>query len=160
DMMRAGTKGRKQALIFEITNSGYDRHSVCWQHHEYSGKVLEDVIQDDSWFAFVCGLDEGDDWTDERVWPKANPNLGVSITLKYLREQVREAQGMPAKQNTVRRLNFCEWTEQDERWLDMPLWDQGATPFDLTSLQGRVCYGGLDLAKVNDLSALALVFPP
>lgn len=160
DMMRAGTKGRTQALIFEITNSGYDRHSVCWQHHEYSTKVLEDVIQDDSWFAYVAGLDEGDDWTDEKVWPKANPNLGISITLKYLREQVREAVGMPAKQNTVRRLNFCEWTEQDERWLDMPLWDGGAEPFDLAALRGRPCYGGLDLAKVSDLSALALVFPP
>lgn len=160
DMMRAGTKGRTQALIFEITNSGYDRNSVCWQHHEYSTKVLEGVIEDDSWFAFVAGLDEGDEWTDERVWPKANPNLGISITLKYLREQVREAVGMPAKQNTIRRLNFCEWTEQDERWIDMALWDQGAEPFDLAELRGRPCYGGLDLAKVNDLSALALVFPP
>lgn len=166
DMMRAGTKGRRQALIFEITNSGFDRHSVCWQHHEYSARVLEagargdPALGDDAWFAFVAGLDDGDDWTDESVWPKANPNLGVSVTVKYLREQVREAQGMPAKQNVVRRLNFCEWTEQDERWLDMALWDQGKEPFDLAALRGRVCYAGLDLAKVNDLSALALVFPP
>jgi len=160
DMMRAGTKGRKQALIFEITNSGWDRHSVCRQHHEYSEKVLEGVLQDDSWFAYVAGLDAGDEWTDEKVWPKANPNLGVSVTHKYLREQVREAVGMPGKQNVVRRLNFCEWTEQNERWLDMAIWDRGSESFDVAALRGRVCYGGLDLAKVNDLSALALVFPP
>jgi phage terminase large subunit-like protein len=176
DMMRAGTKGRKQALIFEITNSGYDRYSVCWQHHEYSEKVLSGVIENDTWFAYVCGLDactkcaangapkqgcaDCDQWTDERVWPKANPNLGASVTLKYLREQVREALGMPAKQNIVRRLNFCEWTEQDERWLDMALWDRGADPFDVGALRGRTCYAGLDLARINDLSALALVFPP
>jgi phage terminase large subunit-like protein len=160
DMMRAGTKGRRQALIFEITNSGYDRHSVCRQHHEYSQKVLGGVLEDDSWFAYIAGLDEGDDWTDERVWPKANPNLGVSVTLKYLREQVREAVGMPSKQNVVRRLNFCEWTEQDERWIDMALWDQGAAAIDVAALRGRTCYAGLDLAKVNDLSALALLFPP
>lgn len=176
DMMRAGTKGRTQALIFEITNSGFDRHSVCWQHHEYSRKVLEGVIQDDSWFAYVCTLDpcekdralgaprdgctDCDQWTDERVWAKANPNLGVSVTLKYLREQVREAVGMPAKQNIVKRLNFCMWTEQDERWIDMPLWDKGATPFDPLELKGRTCFGGLDLGQVNDLSALALLFPP
>lgn len=160
DMMRAGTKGRTQALIFEITNSGYDRHSVCWQHHEYSGKVLEQIINDDSWFAYVCGLDPQDDWTDEKVWGKANPNLGVSVPLKYLREQVREAQGMAAKQNTVRRLNFCAWTEQDERWLDMALWDTGAEPIDAVALRGRPCYGGLDLARTRDLSAFALLFPP
>ena len=160
DMMRAGTKGRRQALIFEITNSGWDRHSVCRQHREYSEKVLTGVLEDDSWFAFACGLDEGDDWQDERVWPKANPNLGVSVTHKYLREQVREAIGMPAKQNVVRRLNFCEWTEQDERWLDMALWDACEQPFELGELRGRPCFLGLDLAKVNDLSALALLFPP
>jgi phage terminase large subunit-like protein len=176
DMMRAGTKGRRQALIFEITNSGYDRHSVCWQHHEYSEKVLQGVLHDDAWFAYVCTLDQCqacresgkanpdctacDQWTDEQVWVKANPNLGVSITPKYLREQVREALGMPAKQNVVKRLNFCVWTEQAERWLDMALWDTGRAPIDVAALRGRRCYAGLDLARVNDLSALALVFPP
>lgn len=160
DMMRAGTKGRRQALIFEITNSGYDRHSICRQHHEYSQKVLQGVYPDDSWFAYVAALDDGDEWTDEQVWPKANPNLGVSVTLKYLREQVREAIGMPAKQNSVRRLNLCEWTEQDERSIPMHDWDRGAAPIDLDSLKGRSCYGGLDLARVSDMSAFALVFPP
>jgi phage terminase large subunit-like protein len=176
NMMRAGTKGRRQALIFEITNSGYDRHSICWQHHEMSEKVLTGVVPNDAWFAYVCTLDQCqacresgkvnpdctacDQWTDERVWLKANPNLGVSITEKYLREQVNEALGMPAKQNVVKRLNFCVWTEQAERWLDMALWDTGKAPIDLAVLRGRRCYAGLDLARVNDLSALALVFPP
>lgn len=160
DKMRAGTKGRRQALILEITNSGYDRHSVCWQHHEYSIKVLQGVLQDDGWFGYVCALDEGDDWTDPSVWPKANPNLGISITYKYLEEQVREAVGMPAKQNIVKRLNFCIWTEQADRWIDLALWDEGAEPIDEDELRGRTCYAGLDLARVHDLSALALVFPP
>ncbi len=57
DKMRAGTKGRRQALIFEITNSGYDRNSVCYQHHDYSEKVLSGIIENDSWFAYVCQLD-------------------------------------------------------------------------------------------------------
>jgi phage terminase large subunit-like protein len=166
DMMRAGTKGRRQALIFEITNSGFDRHSICRRHHDYSRRVLEASSaaasdgNDDSWFAYVCGLDEGDDWQDETVWPKANPNLGVSIPVKYLREQVREAQGMPGKQNVVRRLNFCEWTEQDTRWLDMALWDSGSKAIAVEQLRGRKCYGGLDLGRVNDLTSLCLVFPP
>lgn len=176
DMMRAGTKGRRQAIIFEITNSGFDRHSICWQHHEYSEKVLQGLEGGDSWFAYVCTLDQCDacrksgkvnadcaacdNWQDETVWPKVNPNLGVSITHKYLREQVREAVGMPAKQNVVKRLNFCVWTEQAERWLDMNLWDTGRSPVDVAALRGRRCYAGLDLAKVNDLSAFALVFPP
>jgi len=177
DKMRAGTKGRRQALIVEITNSGYDRHSICYQHHEYSEKILQGSLKDDAWFAVVCGLDpceacrkEGqtqpkdgcedcDDWRDPAVWLKANPNLGVSIREDYLAGQVREAIGMPAKQNIVKRLNFCIWTEQSTKAIDMTLWDLGKEPIDLESLKGQVCYGGLDLAQVSDLSSLALVFP-
>ena len=89
-----------------------DRQTVCWEYHKYAERVLQGVLEDDSFFAFVAGLDKGDDWRDEAVWEKANPLLDVSITRKYLREQVRQAVGMPAKQAIVRRLNFCEWTER------------------------------------------------
>jgi len=159
DKMRAGTKGRRQALIFEITNAGYDRHSVCWQHHVLSQEVLEGTRVTDSWFAFVCGLDAGDDWRDERVWVKANPNLGVSVTVQYLREQVEEAEAMPAKQSLVRRLNFCEWTETAGGWLELAVWDRNAGTVPDAELARRPCFLGLDLSSTTDLTALALLFP-
>ena len=159
EKMQAGTKGRRQPLIFEITNSGYDKTSVCWEHHLYSQRVLENIVQDDGWFAFICGLDEGDDWTDPDVWVKANPLLGVSITKRYLEEQVREAQGMPSKQNIVKRLNFCIWTEQAERWIDMARWDACDDPVNADLLAGHECYGGLDLAGSQDITAFLGVFP-
>ena len=159
DKVQAGTKGRRQPLVLEITNAGYDRLSVCWQHHDYSIKVLEGTLDNDEWFAFVAGLDEGDDWTDEKVWPKANPNLGVSVTLRYLREQVREALGMPGKQSIVKRLNFCVWTESAERWLDIAAWDGCGESFEPEDLRGQPCFGGLDLASTRDLTAFGLLFP-
>lgn len=162
DKITAGTKGRRQPLIVEITNAGFDRHSVCWQHHEYSAKILEQVLENDSWFGFIAAVDDEDDpLHDESCWIKANPNLGVSITEKYLREQVRSAIAMPAKQNIVLRLNFTRWTEQSIRWLSLTSWDEGGkTPIDEQVLRGRECYAGLDLARVSDLTALALLFPP
>lgn len=178
DKLRAGTKGRRQALICEITNAGYDRHSICFQHHEYSEKILEGLIENDSWFAFMTGLDvcaecaaagqtipqEGcrtcDDWRDEKVWPKANVNLGISIKPSYLREQVAEAIEMPAKQNIVKRLNFCIWTESITKWLPADKWAACGTPVDPEALRGRNCYGGLDLSSNIDLTAWVLVFPP
>lgn len=159
DKMRAGTKGRRQALIFEITNSGFNRQSVCWFHHEYSEKILEGSVSDDAWFAYVCQLDEKDDWKDEKVWPKANPNLGVSIPLKYLREQVREAIGMPSKENIVKRLNFCMWTEQSERWMPMEIWLPRAAEYTEEDLLKRDCFAGMDLASKVDIAAFVLVFP-
>lgn len=158
--LRAGFKGRRQPLIMEITNSGWDRHSICWQHHDYSSKIVAGILENDSWFAYVCGLDEKDDWKNEAIWPKANPNLGVSVTVKYLREQVQEASEMPAKENIVRRLNFCEWTEQSDRLIAMEAWDRGAAPIDVAALEGRLCYAGLDFARISDSSSLCLLFPP
>lgn len=159
DKLRAGTKGDQDALIFEITNSGWDRTSVCWQHHSYSLQVLEG-LDNESWFAYVCALDEGDDWRDEKVWPKVNPGLGVTLPFTYLREQVAEAEGMPSKQSIVQRLNFCVWNEQASRAVDMDVWDQGSAPVDLAALRGANCYAGLDAGSTGDLSALSLVFGP
>ena len=158
EFMRAGTKGRRQALTFMITNSGFDRTTVCWEYHKYADRVLNGVLDDDAFFGFVCGLDEGDDWRDETVWLKANPLLDVSITRKYLREQVREATGMPAKQSIVRRLNFCEWTEGEATWLAREVWDSVQTHLDFADYAGRKCHGGVDLSFKRDLTALSLVF--
>lgn len=158
--LATGKGSRRQPLIFEITTAGYDVHSICYQHREYSVRVLEGVIEDDAWFAYVACLDEGDDWTDPAVWPKANPNLGVSFKCEQLEEEIRKAKEMPAQQNMIRRLHLNEWTEQAVRWIDMALWDRGSAPVVEAELLGRPCYAGLDLARVDDLSALALLFPP
>lgn len=176
DKMRAGTKGRQSALIFEITNSGYDRESVCWHHHEYSREVLEATVENDSWFAYVCQLDpcaahqaagkrapvdgcpDCDDWkTEGPHWLKANPNLGVSLPWQYLREQVAEAIGMPSKRNIVRRLNFCEWTDQVTVWIATEKWAacKAAPPKPLI---GRTCYLGIDVSSKIDLTAVDLLF--
>lgn len=163
EKMRAGTKGRRQALIFMITNSGYDRQTVGWHWHEFGRRALEGVIEDraefDHCFFYICSLDEGDDWRDPQVWPKANPNLGVSIGRKYLEEQVKEALAMPSKQGIVRRLNFCEWTESHSPWISRPVWDACLADISLEDCDGEDCFGGLDLSMARDLTALALVFP-
>lgn len=161
DKVRAGTKGRRQALIFEITNSGHDRTSVCWQHHQLTLRILDGVVENDSWFGYIAALDAGDDpLTDEACWIKANPNLGVSITIKYLREQVAEAREIPSRRNIVLRLNFCVWTESSSRWLDMDRWDACADVCTPEQLRGRECFGGLDLASTTDVAALVWLFPP
>jgi len=162
--MRAGTKGRRNALIVEITNSGVDRNSVCYQHHEYSERVLNGTVplaDSDSWFAYICALDDDDDpLEDESCWIKANPNLGVSIQPRYLRDQVSEARGMPSKESITRRLNFCQWVDAENPWIDRDLWCACERDFDLSELQGRVGHGGLDLSGARDLSALAVAYEP
>src|SRR5690606_30901691 len=144
----------------EITNSGFDRNSICYEHHDYSIKVVNGEIENDSWFGLVFGLDEDDDpFTDENCWVKANPLLGVTIQPEYIREQVQEARGMPSKESLVRRLHFCEWTDAERTWIGREVWERVEADLDLEDYEGKVCYGGLDLSYTTDLSALALVFP-
>lgn len=162
EMMRAGTKNRRQALIILITNSGTDRQSACWEKHEYGAKVASGAIEDDTFFSYICALDEGDDpFESEDCWPKANPLIDVCLPREYLREQVREAKGMPSKESMVRRLNFCQWVESENPWLLPEVWREiEDKEYDADLLLGRRCYGGLDLSSTTDLTALALLFAP
>ncbi|HHR4201252.1 TPA: terminase large subunit [Salmonella enterica] len=160
EMIRAGTKGRRQALIFMITNSGHDKTSVCYDYHEYGRRVSDGSVEDDSFFAFICSLDEGDDpFKDEACWKKANPSLGHTFTERYLREQVTQARGIPSKESMVRRLNFCQWVDADNPWIGSDVWMRHESDFDVSELQGEECYGGLDLSGTRDLTSLALYFP-
>ena len=164
NMAAAGQKFRLQPLTFEITNSGFDKTSICYQHHEYSLRVINADAENskdhnDEWFAYVCGLDENDDPLEsEDCWHKANPGLDVIIQRDYLRKQVTEAKGMPAVASTVRRLNFCEWVDAANPWIERDLWLACETEFDaLTALEdcSRVV-GAIDLSGSRDLTALAL----
>lgn len=160
DVLETATGSRRQPLIFAITTAGFDRQTICWQQHDYGEKVLDGIIQDDSFFPFIASLDSDDDWTDRSMWIKANPNLAVSVKPESLEEQCAKAESLPAAQNAFRRLRLNQWTEQSERWIDMAVWDEGATRVDSKTLAKRACFGGLDLSNTTDLSAFVLVFPP
>uniref|UniRef100_A0A6M3JNP2 Putative terminase n=1 Tax=viral metagenome TaxID=1070528 RepID=A0A6M3JNP2_9ZZZZ len=178
--MSAGTKGRRQPITLEITNAGVNRHSICYQHHEYTTKILDGIVQNDEWFGLISGLDvcpkceaEGktipqdgcpdcDDWRDEKNWIKANPNLPYlgKPFRDYLARQVAEAKAMPSQENLVKRLNFGIWTESITRFISSDAWNACTFTVDPDELRSRSCYAGLDLSTNTDLSAFVLVFPP
>ncbi|WP_232788455.1 terminase large subunit [Macromonas nakdongensis] len=163
EMQRAGTKSRRQALILMITNSGANKTGPGWQYHDYAVKVCARMLTDDAFFGFVCALDEGDDPVrDESCWPKANPSLQGSDLpgMKYLREQVTEARGMPGKEALVRRLNFCQWTDAANPWISADVWLGVQREFDWRELRGRRAWAGLDLSSTTDLTGLVLYVEP
>jgi phage terminase large subunit-like protein len=160
DVLETATGARRQPLVFAISTAGYDRQTICWQQHDYGEKVLDGIIQDDAYFPFIAVLNPDDNWTDRSTWIKANPNMGVSVKPESLEEQCAKAESLPAAQNAFRRLRLNQWTEQSERWVDMAVWDECATPVDAKTLSKRCCFGGLDLSNTTDLSAFVLVFPP
>uniref|UniRef100_A0A6M3J7L9 Putative terminase n=1 Tax=viral metagenome TaxID=1070528 RepID=A0A6M3J7L9_9ZZZZ len=154
--MRAGRKGRRQPLFIEITNAGFDKTTICGQHHEKSRKMLEGLIDDDRWFAYVASLDEKEDpLNDSSCWIKANPNLGVSIRRDYLETQVRTAKDIPSETNMVLRLNFCIWTRAVARYIPAGTWAACEGVLDDAELAAAECYGGIDLGETDDFSCWA-----
>lgn len=160
DVLETATGSRRQPLIWAITTAGFDQTGICYENRGYSIDVLEGRVDDDSWFAYIATLDEDDDWEDESVWIKANPNVGVSVKLDDLRRLALKAKTTPAAVNNFLTKRMNVWTQQSTRWIDLDLWDENGT--DIISeekLAGRRCFGGLDLSSVSDLTAWVMIFP-
>lgn len=160
DVLTTSTGAREQPLTFAITTAGYDRESICYEQHDYAHKILTGAVDDSSFFAYIRSAPEEADWRDEKVWKRCNPALGDFRGIDEMRDMASRAEQMPALQNTFRRLYLNQWTQQQERWIDINLWDSQAGP-TLTDadLAGKKCYGGLDLATVQDMTAWVLAFP-
>lgn len=157
EMLERGFKFRRQPLLLMITNSGSDRNSVCWEEHEHAVRVAANEIEDDSTFAYVCALDEGDDpLTDPSCWVKANPLLGTILTEEYLAGVVAQAKAMPGKLNGILRLHFCVWTDAEQAWISRESLESVLADFDpAVEHSGKRVYLGLDLSGTKDLTAKA-----
>jgi phage terminase large subunit-like protein len=162
DVLTTSMGARSEPLVVAITTAGYDRHSICWEQHDYAQKILDGTVQDPTFYPVIYAAPEGADWLDEEVWHQANPALEDFRDLDEMRALAHKAKEIPALQNTFRRLYLNQWTEQAQRWIDMAAWDgcAGATDWIRLreSLTGRACYAGLDLSSRDDLTALVLVF--
>lgn len=158
DSLRYGGAARAQPLLVSITTAGYDRNSICYEQYAYAKQVAQNWKHDPTFFSCIHEAEEKDDWTDEAVWPKANPSWGVTIDPKDFAVDCREAQLSGTKENAFRRYRLNQWTQQDTRWIKMEAWASCSSE-PPGPLEGRECWCGLDLATTYDTSALVAVFP-
>ena len=161
DMMTVGTSdARRQPLHFIITTAGQDTNSICYEIHQKAVDILEGRKTDPTFYPVIYGADQDDDWTDPKVWYKANPSLGITIDESKVAEACESAKQNPAEENAFRQLRLNQWVKQAVRWMPMDKWDKCAFPVNEKELEGRVCYGGLDLSSTTDLTSFCLCFPP
>ena len=115
---------------------------------------------DPTFYPVIYGADEADDWTNPEVWKKANPSLGITVGIDKVKAACESAKQNPGEENSFRQLRLNQWVKQAVRWMPMEKWDACSFKVDEKSLEGRVCYGGLDLSSTTDITAFVLVFPP
>jgi len=156
-VMKSAMGARTNPLMLILTTAGFNRNVPCYRYRDVAMKVLDGTLQQDDLYASIHTLDEDDDWNDERVWVKANPNLNVSVTKSFLKAAHQEAKNNPDQLYNFLTKNLNIWTDSAEVWIEKDKWDACNQNFDV-DLEGVECYGGLDLASVRDTTSLALRF--
>lgn len=160
DVMTKGSgDARMQPLYFLITTAGTDTNSICYETHQKAKDILEGRKIDPTFYPVIYGAGEDEDWTDPKVWLKSNPSLGETIGMDKVEAACESAKQNPGEENSFRQLRLNQWVKQAVRWMPMDKWDACALPANEEMLEGRVCYGGLDLSSTTDLTSFCLVFP-
>ena len=160
DVMESALGARTQPLMSAITTAGFILDGICTEVRKYLIDVLEGRRDDDSFFGYVYTLDDGDDPFFEGSWIKANPALGLGKSVEYMRDQARKAKALPSALANFKTKDLNVWCNSADGWFDLAVWDKGGGKFNSSMLDGRRCFGGLDLASTRDLTAFVLVFPP
>ena len=160
DVLGSAVGARRQPLMYVITTAGMETTgNICFELYEHAKKILEGIVVDDSFFAYISQPDEGDDPEDPVTWMKANPNLGVSVYPDMLATASAQAVSMPSALNNflVKHLNI--FTSSISRWILPKIWNANVGSVNEEELVGCECYGAIDLSSTLDLSAFVLAFP-
>ena len=159
-LTKGSSDARQNPLHFIITTAGTDRHSIAYELHTKAIDILEGRRVDPTFYPVVYGLKDDEDWEDEVNWYKVNPSLGYTVDIERLRDAYREAKQNPADEITFRWLRMNQWVSSTTAWIPDQIYQRGNEEIDLKSLEGRDCYGGLDLSSTGDITAFVLMFPP
>jgi phage terminase large subunit-like protein len=173
DVIETATGARRQPLVWAITTAGTNRAGICYEQRGYLCDILNttlrahdglgyrvdgDAIEDESYFGVIYTIDEGDDWTTETAWRKANPNYGVSVNPEDLRRKCRKAMQRASAQPNFLTKHLDVWVNADSAWMDMLAWERCADrtmrPEDFI---GWEAYLGLDLASKIDVTSMMLL---
>ena len=168
DVIEDGMGARRQPLMFGITTAGHNKHGIAMTLRNAAESLAKDAGRreyiHDGFFGYVaCPAPEDiDKWDDPRVWAAANPCLGQAKRLDYMTEQCAAVKAMPSKLNAFLNKQLNVWTDAAQAWIPSAMWASAAVDGDelRASCLGARCYGGLDLARVSDLCAFSLIFPP
>ncbi|MDW5376830.1 terminase TerL endonuclease subunit [Halomonas sp. HP20-15] len=159
DTMITGMGARTQPMMWVITTAGYDIAGPCYELRERVIEMLEGTSQDDELFGIVYTIDADDDWKSEAALYKANPNIGVSVKLSFLKSMQQQAIARARQTNKFKVKHLNLWVTSKEAFFNLEEWKRCADPA-LTPEQfaGWNCYLGFDLARKLDMNSMARLF--
>lgn len=159
DVLQSGQGARQNPMLVVITTAGFNTYSPCADMEKKNKEMLHGTREDESTFALIYTLDEGDDWEDENVWIKANPSLGSIVRKDFLKEQVQKAKNDPVAEIGVKTKNMNQWVQSATGWIVSDYILKASQRVHLEEYDGQYCYIALDLSSTDDLTALSVLIP-
>lgn len=158
DVLETATGARLQSLLFAITTAGFNKEGICFELRDYAIKVLKGVVEDDTFFAVIYTLDEGDDPFDESVWIKANPGLGICKRFDDMRRLAKKAKEQIAARPNFLTKHLNMWVNAESIWMEMDKWDRCPINADDDELKTYPVWVGVDLANKIDVAAAVKIY--
>lgn len=158
DVIDSAMSKRNDSMMFMITTAGTNTAGIGYQQSKYAKKLLEGKIQDDTWFAIVYSLDKGESVLDQTLWPKANPNFGISVDPINFEAKVKKALESPAAFTNLKVKHFNIWTAASDPYFTVKKWSDLKANITLEQFRDKKCYAGIDLATKWDLCCFSWVF--
>lgn len=159
DVLQSSQGMRENPMSIIITTAGFDKLGPCYQYRTMCTEVINNLKKDDSLFAAIYCLDEGDDWKDESVWPKSNPNLGVTVKANYIREQVQKAMNSPSEEVGIKTKTINLWCDSETVWIPEHYILGASRDVNLADFKDCEAYAGIDLSSTSDLTSVAYMIP-
>lgn len=159
DVLKSAQGARRNPLLLAPTTAGYDLLSVGYALRTTLTKVLQRVFPADHFLGLIYTLDEDDDWRNPAVWVKANPMIGVTPLRESVAKYCEDAKQTPGLEGEFRVKVCSQWMQSASAWLSLTAWDACTDPnTKLEDFTGQPCWIGGDLAQIDDLAAVALLF--
>ena len=159
DVIRSSMGMRDNPHLLTITTAGFNKNLPCYKLRCSCVDILNNIKQDESMFVLIYELDENDDWTDSKNWIKTNPNLGITVGYEWMKSQVNQAIINPSDEVGVRTKNLNQWVDSSKTWIPEKYIGSSSIKDFPIELEQQVCYVGVDLSSVSDLTAVSYLIP-
>jgi len=157
DVMWDSAKSREQPIELITTTMGTERQSTFDDIYENDANVVNGIYSDERLLVFCYELDDEAEWKDLENAYKANPNLGVSISIDSLYEEIEKATNDKSKMVNLLCKTFNVRQTSRHAWLNFEDFDN-REKYDLEQFRDNIVIGGFDLSRTGDLTAFSTLF--
>jgi phage terminase large subunit-like protein len=155
EVIQSSQGSRKNFLNLHITTAQFNKETYFHEQYSYLKKILEGEVTDDSYFGVLYELDKESEWEDPDMWIKANPNIGHSVNLEFLKNELNLAYEIPSKKTNFMVKHMNMYQSSSDAWLPTTTWREAIV--DKINTTGKL-WVGVDLGSTSDLTALTFLY--